>query len=416
MRYLRRASELALPPAARVAPPQPPALGRPASRPGSARGGGGAGGGNGGGGGDELLVPAPGLSPDLARFVVSHRGEAYQAVALKWFGNELLRSGFPDQVRLQRVVCIAQNAAACWVRLGARVCDPWIVGTESPQSMAAWFGPGLAPPHHASPRPCPGRHQAPITTKCTSRTRCLCLPGSQAADVFYGLLLDECDRQQQADYLSLCLECWGHNAAGEPAGKAGAAGSQAAAVEADGAIITKLADFVERQHCMSAGDIVDMLAAPTALGRGGALWLCEALLARAAGGSASSDSHSRRGSAADGGAAGGSSAQLGGPRAIELMVRYVRLSSAAAAAAADSSQQAARQLQGVTPQVGGGSFKPRGGRAQRLRPAVSSPHARAVASGVLAAASLVGGGGFALRLARLLPLLMLLHTPARGRT
>jgi hypothetical protein len=89
VRYLRRAAELALPPAQRQAPGHAPK--RAGGRKGAAA--------EADAGGEGLLLSAPGLSMELARFVASHRGEAYSAVALKWFGNELMRGGFPDQVR-----------------------------------------------------------------------------------------------------------------------------------------------------------------------------------------------------------------------------------------------------------------------------------------------------------------------------
>jgi hypothetical protein len=103
-RYLRRAAELALPPAAPGGPPPRGGLGsaRGSSSGGVAAAGAAAAAAAAGPGGVELLVSAPGLSPELARFLVSHRGDAYSAVALKWYGNELMRGGFPDQVRRGR--------------------------------------------------------------------------------------------------------------------------------------------------------------------------------------------------------------------------------------------------------------------------------------------------------------------------
>jgi hypothetical protein len=229
--------------------------------------------------------------------------------------------------------------------------------------------------------------------------------------VFYGLLLEECDRQQQADYLQLCLQCWGHTtgAAKAPAG-AGHAG-----LASDAAIISKLAEFVERQHCLSAGAIIDMLTAePGGIGRAGALRLCDALLARAAGGG--------------GGSGGASQPELS--RAVELMVRYVRLSCEAAADGVREELQqqgpgggggsgSAVAAAGAKPQRGGAAAAaaaaggPRQRRAaaaaRRAADALASRPARAAASAALAAASLAGGHGLALRAARLLPLLVLLH-------
>ncbi|GBF96130.1 hypothetical protein Rsub_08878 [Raphidocelis subcapitata] len=347
VRHLRRAAELVLPP---LAPPRAAAdAGRGAG--GGKRAGGGSRGRSGGGGSpeggaDELMVAAPGLSPDLARFLVSHRGDAYAAVALKWFGNELLRGGFPDQ----------------------------------------------------------------------------------AADVFYGLLLEECDRQQQADYLQLCLACWGHRAGGAADGKAAPAAGQApppAAVGADAAIIEKLADFVERQQTLSAGDVIDMLQAPDGIGRAGALRLCDALLARAAaaggggGGAGAGGGDARRSSGGGaGGGAGGAQSELA--RSVELLTRYVRLSCAETSDGLRHTLQpaggaaAAVAAAAPAPSGGGAGGKPGRGRrlreaAARARDALSSGRARAAASCVLAAASLAGGSGLLLRATRLVPLLVLLH-------
>lgn len=256
------------------------------------------------------------------------------------------------------------------------------------------------------------------------------------------MLLEECDRQQQADYLALCLECWGHKAAGgtrkdpcsEPTHAAGSA------VGTDSAIISKLADFVERQQCLSAGDVIDMLQSPTGLGRAGALRLCDALLARAAaaggGGGSGLGGSGRRGSGCGGPSQGVGSGQGGQsqlPRAVELLVRYVRLSAAeaadgaraallqhqretqlaAAAAAAQawsgSSSEAASEPGGYAEgqQRRGGSGVREA--ARRARAVMGKGPVRAAASCVLAVASLAGGSGLAIRAARLLPLLVLLH-------
>lgn len=112
IRYLRRAAELVLPPAQLQrcsSSSTDNGAARMAKRSGSRRSGQRAAGSAEDGEEGQLMVQAPGLSAELAQFVVSHRGEAYSAVALKWFGNELMRGGFPDQVR-RLVVALA---AAC---------------------------------------------------------------------------------------------------------------------------------------------------------------------------------------------------------------------------------------------------------------------------------------------------------------
>jgi hypothetical protein len=258
--------------------------------------------------------------------------------------------------------------------------------------------------------------------------------------VFYGLLLEECDRQQQADYLQLCLNCWGHTAhgGGGAAAGGGGGGGPRAGLAADGAVIAKLADFVERQRCLSAGDVIDMLQSPCAIGRAGALSLCDALLARAAcGGAGAAEGGSRRASAAGGGGGGSGGAQSELSRAVELLARYAKLSAAEAADGVKAQlQQAPGQGGAVTAAAavaaagsgtgtkqqragGGGQANARGQRvreaARRARAALASRPARAAASLVLTATSLAGGQGLVLRVARLLPLLVLLHAAQQGR-
>ena len=342
-RLLRRAAELAMPPA----PPPPSGAAGHHQQDQS----------------QQLLVAAPGLSPDLCRFLASHRGDAYSAVALKFFANSLAAQGFPDR----------------------------------------------------------------------------------AADVFYGLLLDA-DRQQQAEYLRLCLACWGHKGHGGGGGGKGGgdgAGGGDGGGGVDGAVIAKLADFVERQRCLGAGAAVDMLASEGGggVGRAGALRLVEALLARAAaaggggdGGAAAGADGALRRSSGGGlmGAAGGVTLQELA-RCIELLVRYVRLSVQEAAealhAAATLQQQPAHgQQQEGSARVpalahaargrSGDAGRPRRGArarraAKRVGDALSAPPARAAAAGLLAVASLAPGAGLALRAARLAPLLVLLNAGPR---
>lgn len=96
VRLLRRAAELALPPGAAAAA-------GPRAGGGSRRGGGSS------TAGEALLVAAPGLSLELCRFLASHRGEAYNAVALKFFANSLMQGGYADQVRVpaELAACLA---------------------------------------------------------------------------------------------------------------------------------------------------------------------------------------------------------------------------------------------------------------------------------------------------------------------
>lgn len=166
---------------------------------------------------------APGLTVEFAQYLAAHQGSQYDALILKYFGNELLRAGCPDA----------------------------------------------------------------------------------ASHVFYRLLLEAEDRVQQAEYLQLCLDCWTCSNSEEGVGGAGAddssnssssaagvkagsgkAGGQGAAAAAAGpaasmVIVNKLADFVQRQRCLSPRAIVQMLES-THHGAAMAMQLCQVLLARAA--------------------------------------------------------------------------------------------------------------------------------------
>lgn len=161
----------------------------------------------------------PGLTVEFAQYLAAHRGSQYDALVLKYFGNELLRAGCPDA----------------------------------------------------------------------------------ASNVFYRLLLGAEDKVQQAEYLQLCLDCWtvlDSPSSSEPSRAdstdsscvAGDGSSkqdlkqgkgQAAAGPASTTIVNKLADFVQRQRCLSPRAIVQMLES-THHGSAMAMQLCQVLLARAA--------------------------------------------------------------------------------------------------------------------------------------
>jgi hypothetical protein len=155
----------------------------------------------------------PGISQELISFLQTHIGAAYDAVALKFFGNELLRAG----------------------------------------------------------------------------------AGDAAADVFYRLLLEADDQQQQLEYLELCLACWSnhqhHHKSSDSSGAATKGGSSTPGArsksnesefdrEVDDVIIDKLAAFVERQQSLSMGALIDMLA-KARVGCSASQRLCQALLSRA---------------------------------------------------------------------------------------------------------------------------------------
>jgi hypothetical protein len=172
------------------------------------------------------------MTLDFAKYLAAHQGSAYDALVLKYFGNELLLAGLPDA----------------------------------------------------------------------------------AADVFYRLLLEAEEQVQQAEYLQLCLDCWTSSSssgtatdgtagssetatAAEPeqqqqsdadhqqqqdqASAAATAAAAGPAMHHSPVIIGKLADFVQRQHCLSPSAIVRMLQGMSH-GADLAQQLCQLLLARAA--------------------------------------------------------------------------------------------------------------------------------------
>ena len=326
----------------------------------------------------------PGISREFANFLSNHQGEAYNAMALKYFGNELLRAGASDA----------------------------------------------------------------------------------AADVFYRLLLEAEDKQQQFEYLQLCLACWSSTNSKHHTNAAPAAASTQATTAAttatssssksqegcqtedgvglDEEVISKLAAFVERQQCLSMGSIIDMLATAR-VGQTASLRLCNTLLSRAVAGIGPlSDSISDF------------------SKIVDLLMRCIQLNqqqseqqvqhlseqlqSIAAAAAAtagtvassagaaggvsEGGDASATGAEGTQTQAGArqsaeGNSSSRGrgskpGKSQRTGPgsknkplhalgaAIRGKVARRVATAALAAVSLTGRDQLVWRAARLAPLLLLL--------
>lgn len=314
----------------------------------------------------------PGISSDFARFLATHKGDAYDALALKYFGNELLRAGCADA----------------------------------------------------------------------------------AADMFYRLLLNADDRQQQAEYLQLCLDCWTNGSRGmghtnsshgtETVGTISCSQSTEAQSTSgintatrpsgglcvDVAIVVKLANFVERQHCLSAGAIIDMLSG-TQLGRGAALQLCDVLLSRAVAASTPGSP----------GSAFSSQAGVDWSKYSDLLVKYVQLSCAqvgeemqslsakvelitklSTMQPAPGKRDAADTMQ-PTPSVSQDASKPQSShhrsstrngrhhhRGNKWRSVVLGRVGRSIATVTLVASNLSGGNNPWLRVARLVPLLLLLHS------
>jgi hypothetical protein len=128
-----------------------------------------------------------------------------------------------------------------------------------------------------------------------------------AADVFYRLLLEAEDKQQQSEYLQLCLACWSstnskhhtHHASAPAAANAITAATTTLSHSSssksqegsqmdndlglDDDVINKLAAFVERQQGLSMGSIIDMLETAH-VGQTASLRLCNTLLSRAVAG------------------------------------------------------------------------------------------------------------------------------------
>lgn len=317
---------------------------------------------------------------EFAQYLAAHQGSQYDALVLKYFGNELLRAGCPDA----------------------------------------------------------------------------------ASHVFYRLLLGAEDRVQQAEYLQLCLDCWtcsssssdeGVSGAGtdssssatgvKPASsKAGQGSTAAAAPAASMAIVNKLADFVQRQRCLSPRAIVQMLES-THHGAAMAMQLCQVLLTRAAA------------AAAAAGPAGNAEAALGLPGGLggvlEVLLELVELghgqlveqvqqltqqvqemqqqAGAAPCGAVSLSTEAggageavwgAVVAEGAAALAGGQAAAGKGASRHRSRHGHSwrggkgldvlvGRVARLAAAGTLAVASLAGGNHPLLRAARVGPLLYLLR-------
>jgi hypothetical protein len=224
----------------------------------------------------------PGLTVEFAQYLAAHRGSQYDALVLKYFGNELLRAGCPDA----------------------------------------------------------------------------------ASNVFYRLLLEAEDKVQQAEYLQLCLDCWtcssdGTSSVGadsaasttaetactqQHSGKGVGVRAPAAAHPASAVIISKLADFVQRQRCLSPRAIVQMLES-THHGSAMAMQLCQVLLSRAAG------------SAAAAGPAGNAEAALGLPGGLggvlEVLLELVELGHGQLLGQVEKLTQQVQQLQALSAQQEG---------------------------------------------------------------
>lgn len=315
---------------------------------------------------------------EFAQYLAAHQGSQYDALVLKYFGNELLRAGCPDA----------------------------------------------------------------------------------ASNVFYRLLLGAEDRVQQAEYLQLCLDCWtcsssseeGVSGAGtdnssssatgvKPASSKAGQGAAATAPAASMAVVNKLADFVQRQRCLSPRAIVQMLES-THHGAAMAMQLCQVLLTRAAA------------AAAAAGPAGNAEAALGLPGGLggvlEVLLELVELGHGQLV---EQVQQLTQQVQEMQQQAGaapcgavslsteaggaggavGGAVVAEGAAAAGGQTAAgkgASCHrsrrghswrggkgldvlvgrvARLAAAGTLAVASLAGGNHPLLRAARVGPLLYLLR-------
>jgi hypothetical protein len=217
---------------------------------------------------------------EFAQYLAAHQGSQYDALVLKYFGNELLRAGCPDA----------------------------------------------------------------------------------ASNVFYRLLLEAEDRVQQAEYLQLCLDCWtcsstgsddsadgtsaaaaGDEAAGQHSGK----GAHIPAGAASVTIISKLADFVQRQRCLSPQVIVQMLES-TQHGSAMAMQLCQVLLTRAAAAAAAA------GPADNAEAALGLPGGLGG--VLEVLLELIELGHGQLVEQVQQLTQQVQQLQVVhSPQQQGGA-------------------------------------------------------------
>jgi hypothetical protein len=329
-----------------------------------------------GSGGSASTASAPGLTVEFAKYLAAHEGSQYDALVLKYFGNELLRSECPDA----------------------------------------------------------------------------------ASNVFYRLLLGAEDREQQAEYLQLCLDCWTCSS-GDDGGADGSwsstdakaasqhssKGGQVLSGAASSLIISKLADFVQRQRCLNPRVIVQMLGS-THHGSAMAMQLCQVLLTRAA------ETAAAAGPVENAEAALGLPGGLGG--VLEVMLEFVELghgqlveqvqqltqqvqemqqmqaqqqqggkAAAGVAAVGGVSEQGLSAEGGVAQQpmsasseaAGGGArsgsrrsrvFHWRGGKGSHV---LVGRLVRAAAAGTLAAASLVTGNHAALRLARVGSLMYLLR-------
>lgn len=161
----------------------------------------------------------PGLTVEFAQYLAAHRRSQYDALVLKYFGNELLRAGCPDA------------ASNVFYRLLLEAEDKV--------------------------------QQAEYLQLCLDCWTVLDSPGSS-----------ETSRGDSTD--SSCVAGAGSSKQDLKQGK-----GQAAAGPATTTIVHKLADFVQRQRCLRPRAIVQMLES-THHGSAMAMQLCQVLLARAA--------------------------------------------------------------------------------------------------------------------------------------
>jgi hypothetical protein len=255
-----------------------------------------------------------------------------------------------------------------------------------------------------------------------------------ASSVFYRLLLGADERAQQADYLQLCLDCWTCSSSGTEQQQQQQSSKQGVATTAGGgpaaAIISKLADFVQRQRCLSARAIVQMLES-THHGADMAMQLCQALLARAAAGGSGPATAGAEG----GGDAAGAALGLPLPDVLELLLELVELKQGhmqrqvqlLAAQVQQLLQEAGTCADGtryLSPTTGGSEAPAAavtGQQQQRCRRAAHTWRGgkarglfvgrllRVAAAGTLAAASMASGNRPVLRVAHVGPLLYLLR-------
>lgn len=168
----------------------------------------------------------PGMTAEFVRYLLQNRSPAYGTLALKYFANELRRGAL-------HVACggALLRGDGTWFGWAARRGEACLLGMRvSAQCFQSFLLQAAT-----------SRQQVPLFFPTPGSLALMPQPLSSmlaaggyieaAAAVLYRLLLAAEDRQQQAEFLKLCLDCWSITGGGsdEGASHTGGSGSSATA-------------------------------------------------------------------------------------------------------------------------------------------------------------------------------------------